>query len=100
MPPGRSIERMQVSPFYNLNAKFARAGLCPPKLLSAARIAKVSFPRTVVHAALHVKRFGRRHMVRLGGLAEVETFDSPFSRRSLRRPLSIPPLIERDDNWT
>jgi hypothetical protein len=91
---------MQVSPFYNVIAKSARAGLCRGKSLSTAEIASWPPPRTVAHAAPRLARFRRRHALGLEGLAEVETSENSFAMRSLQPRASIRPLIERDGSWT
>ena len=91
---------MQVSPFYNVIAKSAWAGLCPCKSLSTAEIASWPPPRTVAHAAPRLARFRRRRALRLGALEEVEAFENSFTMGPLQPRASIPPLIEPDDSWT
>jgi hypothetical protein len=91
---------MQVSPFYNVIAKSAPAGLYPGRSSSTAEIASYPRPRTVAHAAPRLARIRRRHALGLGGLAEVEAFENSLTMGPLQPRASIPPLIERDDSWT
>jgi hypothetical protein len=95
---GRSIDRMHGSPFHNLVDHVRTDRTLPTRASIVAPVASVLLHRTDVDAALRATRFGPRLLVGLGGLGEVEAFDGPFARPTLRRPVLISPSIKREGN--
>ncbi len=90
---------MNGGPFHILLAKSARKGLYSAAPSSARRAGSAPLHRTTVNAALSATHFGRRLMIGSGGFAEVEAVDGPSARPALRRPVTVPPFINREDNW-
>ena len=87
---------MDGSPFYDLNAKASGGTVLSSGFMGALgrqRVVSSSGRGGLVPATRH----GRRSMVELGGVAKGAASDGSFGRRPLQRPVSIPPVITRED---